>query len=70
MTKKLSEQELLVRNIAALKRSTCPRTFRYAHEFLDLAILAARREAPSDHRAGTEERRTETREPSGTVVLH
>ena len=42
-----AELELFVEQINHLKRSVCAERYRYTLEYLDLAMTAARREAPS-----------------------
>ncbi len=46
MGSKRAEVDMLVQQIEHLKRSVCDEQYRYTHEYLDLAMTAARREAP------------------------
>ncbi len=46
MKRKPAEYDVLMQQIDFLKQMMCPEKYQYTHEYLDLALTAARREAP------------------------
>ncbi len=78
MENKTAEFDLFVQQINHLKRSVCPERYQYTLEYLDLAMTAARREAPcaifstDDENADDREneRDTETCGVADPIIVH
>jgi len=70
MDRNRAEYDLLVQQIDHLKRSFCPERYRYTHEYLDLALTAARREAPGIVRSNDEACDVVTRGLADPLIVH